>query len=173
MLMTTEIAALMEHVRVLERRVAALEARGDSPRPGPDVGDDTFWALDALNRRLSAEDRDVILFAGKVQLKDGPVEWQQERPSETILRNEWSSKASAIAALGNPVRLELMRSIINGTHRTADLATLDIMGTTGQLHHHLRHLVDAGWLQVTTRGHYEVPASRVVPLMACIIASTE
>ncbi|SQG57062.1 hypothetical protein [Corynebacterium ulcerans] len=36
-----------------------------------------------------------------------------------------------------------------------------------------RQLVDAGWLQAVTRGYYEIPAARVIPLMACIIASGE
>lgn len=62
---------------------------------------------------------------------------------------------------------------MNGTHKTADLAVLDILGTTGQLHHHLRQLVNAGWLQAVTRGYYEIPATRVIPLMACIITSEE
>lgn len=171
--MNAELAVLKDALRRLERRVTSLENRGDVPRSDPRFGADTFWALDALNARISVEDRDVVMFAGKVQLEDGPVSWQQECHADEILRNDWSSNCEAFAALGSPVRLELLRYIINGTHRTADLATLDMLGTSGQLHHHLRQLVSTGWLQVTTRGYYEVPATRVVPLMACIIASVE
>lgn len=62
---------------------------------------------------------------------------------------------------------------MNGTHKTADLAVLDILGTTGQYIITYRQLVDAGWLQAVTRGYYEIPAARVIPLMACIITSGE
>ncbi|AIU29537.1 Hypothetical protein Cul210931_0165 [Corynebacterium ulcerans] len=124
-------------------------------------------------RPLRCPDRDSVIFAGKVQLEEGPVEWQQERLSENLLNREWDGSAAALAALGHPVRLGLLRCIMNGTHKTVDLAVLDILGTTGQLHHHLRQLVDAGWLQTVTRGYYEIPAARVIPLMACIIASGE
>ena len=42
---------------------------------------------------------------------------------------------------------------------------------THQLHHHLRQLVAAGWLASTRRGHYEVPAARVVPLLVTVLAA--
>ena len=46
------------------------------------------------------------------------------------------------------------------------------LGTTGQLHHHLRALVAAGWLASTGRGSWQVPASRVIPLLVVVIATT-
>jgi hypothetical protein len=54
---------------------------------------------------------------------------------------------------------------------TAGLAAQEELGTSGQLYHHLRQLVSAGWLRSSGRGHYSVPGDRVIPLLV-IIAGT-
>ncbi|GAA2960076.1 hypothetical protein [Microbacterium schleiferi] len=58
-----------------------------------------------------------------------------------------------------------MRRILTGTQTTAELLELDQFASTGQLYHHLRQLVSAGWLVSPRRGHYEVPAPQIVPLL--------
>lgn len=78
---------------------------------------------------------------------------------------DWSEFARPVEALGHPVRLELVRRILTGTQTTAELLELDQFASTGQLYHHLRQLVSAGWLVSPRRGHYEVPAPRIVPLL--------
>jgi hypothetical protein len=42
----------------------------------------------------------------------------------------------------------------------------------GQLHHHLRALVAAGWLTSTGRGRWSIPAPRVIPLLVVVAATT-
>ncbi|MCR2826159.1 helix-turn-helix domain-containing protein [Microbacterium sp. zg.Y909] len=69
------------------------------------------------------------------------------------------------------MRLELLRRILTGTTTTAQLADIDTLGTMGQLHHHLRQLVSAGWVRQSGRGSYEVPAARVVPLLTGLFGS--
>ena len=59
-----------------------------------------------------------------------------------------------------------------GVSGPAELAEDAAMGTTGQLHHHLRALVAAGWLQSTGRAHWAVVPQRVIPLLVVISAST-
>ena len=54
----------------------------------------------------------------------------------------------------------------------ADLADTPGLGSTGQIYHHLRQLVGAGWLRATTRGRHEVPPERLVPLLVILGAST-
>jgi len=180
--------ALLRSIQVLDDRVAALEAearqRHDDERPGGGVAPasgagspaspDTFWALDGLRARRpehpSTEDGAVML-SGSVTLPDGtPVEWQQGAGSAGLLEVDWADRAAAFAALGHPVRVELLRHVLSGTRATADLAAIDSLGTTGQLHHHLRQLLTAGWLRQSGRGTYEVPPSRVVPLLVCLVA---
>jgi len=51
------------------------------------------------------------------------------------------------------------------------MATDPQLGTSGQVHHHVRQLVAAGWLRPTARGRYEVPVDRVVPLLVAWAAA--
>lgn len=195
-----DIHALRDSVRLLEERVAALERRPiqqttpvptaatpDAQEPevaGPRAPDsasapradraETFWALDGVRARRPDHPSSVdglVMLVGSVALPDGtPVEWQQGAGSAGLLDVEWADRAAAFAALGHPVRLELLRHVLSGTHTTADLAAVESLGTTGQLHHHLRQLLTTGWLRQAGRGTYEVPAARVVPLLVCLTA---
>lgn len=167
-----ELAALSERVALLETRTADRQPttqRPDAETPPPE---ETFWALDALRARRDLHDTiraGVVMLVGSVTLPDGsPVEWQQGTATEDLLEVEWSDRAAAFAALGHPVRVELLRHILNGTRTTAALAEVEGLGTTGQLHHHLRQLVTAGWVRQTARGRYDVPAAKIVPLLVCL-----
>lgn len=50
------------------------------------------------------------------------------------------------------------------------IGTLDT-DTSGQIYHHLKALASAGWLVSGKRGTHEVPPSRIVPLLAFLIAA--
>jgi len=65
----------------------------------------------------------------------------------------------------------VLRGVLTGLHTTAELAALDGLGTTGQLYHHLRQLQAAGWLRSTGRGRYDVPPTRVIPLLVILTAA--
>lgn len=162
----TAVEDLAARVAALETAAPATEAEDGATSPTAG-GEDIFWALNAMKER-STENGQVML-VGSLTTADGPVEWQEGRDPAGILETNWGDHAASFAALGNPVRLELLRHILNGTHRTADLAALDDLGTTGQLHHHLRQLVATGWVRQSGRGAYDIPAGRVVPLLACLI----
>lgn len=113
-----------------------------------------------------------MTLVGAVTLPTGaPVAWQQTAGTAGLFEVEWEGRAAAFAALGHPVRLELLRQILSGIHATADLASIESLGTTGQLHHHLRQLLSSGWLKQSGRGSYEVPPARMVPLLACLVAA--
>ncbi|MFF3019595.1 ArsR/SmtB family transcription factor [Streptomyces sp. NPDC057939] len=168
---------LDDRVAALERRLAALEARGDArPEPAPTGGD--FWALEGWKARL-AEAGDAagaggVLFTGAVTLPTGErYEWQQAAVTEDVLDPgaEAGRTADSLAALGNPVRLRLLREILAGRRTAAELTALDGVGTSGQVYHHLRQLTAAGWLHTTGRGRHEVPAGRVVPLLVLLSAA--
>ncbi|WP_435827490.1 hypothetical protein [Actinoplanes philippinensis] len=45
------------------------------------------------------------------------------------------------------------------------------MGTSGQVYHHLRQLVAAGWLHTIGGGRHEVPAARVIPLLSLLLGT--
>ena len=112
-----------------------------------------------------------MLFTGTVHLPGGEhYVWQQGAPVKALLDGSWGDRAAGLDALGHPVRLALVRQVLLGRRTTAELADLEEMGTTGQLHHHLRQLVAAGWLRSTGRGRYEVPPERVVALCTIMLA---
>jgi DNA-binding transcriptional ArsR family regulator len=176
---------LAHRIAAVERRLAALEETvgvDAPPRAGgdptgrseslPDLPADTFWALQGLRERVG-EDGGVLV-TGTVTLPTGEVaEWQQGATTSSLLDTEddeaaWDRVAEATAALGHPARLRLLRAVLSGTRTAADLGALEGLGTSGQVYHHLRTLVAAGWLRSTGRGRYEVPAARVVPLLSVL-----
>jgi hypothetical protein len=55
--------------------------------------------------------------------------------------------------------------------QVAELLEPDGLGTTGQIYHHLRQLVSAGWLETTGRGRYQVPPPRFIPLLVVVTAA--
>ncbi|WP_344006053.1 winged helix-turn-helix domain-containing protein [Streptomyces thermocarboxydovorans] len=162
---------LEERVADLERRLAALE---DAERRAPRLGEGDFWALEGLKAQLAElrADDGGVLFTGAVRLPTGErYEWQHGALTEGLLDDDWPAAADALAALGHPVRLRLLREILGGRRTAAELAELEGVGTTGQIYHHLRQLTAAGWLHTTGRGRHEVPGTRVVPLLVALSAA--
>ncbi|TLQ45016.1 ArsR/SmtB family transcription factor [Streptomyces marianii] len=162
---------LEERVAELERRMAALE-RSEPRAPVAAEGD--FWALEGLRGRLARAGAEAggVLFTGAVRQPTGErYEWQIGALTEELLAGDWSDLADSFAALGNPVRLRLLREIVGGRRTAAELAELEGLGTTGQIYHHLRQLTAAGWLHTAGRGRYEVPGVRVVPLLVALSAA--
>jgi DNA-binding transcriptional ArsR family regulator len=129
-----------------------------------------LWALDELKRR---EPMPSVLYTGVAETYAGdPVEWQMGHHSAALLEEDWAARAAVLAALGHPSRLRILQLVARGEALTApDLAHTDGLGSTGQIYHHLRLLVSAGWLRSTTKGQHEVPAERLVPLLVVLAAS--
>jgi hypothetical protein len=175
---------LAARLHAVERRLAMLEhpeggrppsapaaPDGASAAPGSEERGETFWVLDGLRARLAGEDGAVVL-AGVVPLPTGEqYAWQYGRTAEDLLTASWQELSKAIAALGHPVRLRLLQLILTGTRSAAGLQSVDGLGTSGQLYHHLRQLIAAGWLVQSARGHYAVPGGRVIPLLVLLTAA--
>ncbi|MER7665286.1 MULTISPECIES: ArsR family transcriptional regulator [unclassified Streptomyces] len=162
---------LEERVAALERRLAALE---QADRVAPRLGEGDFWALEGLKEQLAEAGAQTggVLFTGAVRLPtQEQYEWQYGLLSEQLLDGDWSDAADSFAALGHAVRLRLLREILGGRRTAAELTELEGLGTTGQIYHHLRQLTAAGWLHTASRGRYEVPGARVVPLLVVLAAA--
>jgi hypothetical protein len=108
----------------------------------------------------SATPAGAVMIVGAIDLPDGQqAQWQE------------GAAADALQALGHPVRLRLLQEVLRGRATARDLADLEGLGTTGQVYHHLRQLVAAGWLRARAGGHHEVPAERLVPLLRTIVGA--
>jgi hypothetical protein len=159
---------LVDRVAALEAAVAKLIAGAEEP-PGGAADADAFWVLDGLKRRAPAG---AVVFAGDVPLPTGDrFEWQWGRAASDLLGSDWSQLVAALAALAHPVRLRLLHRVVTGARTAAELSDDEELGTTGQLYHHLRQLVSAGWLRSAGRGRYVVPGERVVPLLVILMGA--
>lgn len=90
---------------------------------------------------------------------------------DQLLAQDWSELAARLAALAHPMRLSLVQDVLTGRRTASELSADGRFGTSGQLYHHLRQLVSAGWLKSTGRGHYSVPPQRVVPLLVILMGA--
>lgn len=170
------LSELAERVAALELRLSTREATADPssepapdhPSTGADLGD-TFWVLDGL-AHLGA---DAVVYAGLITPPgQESVRWQITRAGDELLADDWAERAAAISALGHPVRLQILQLVVTGAAATAaELASAEGLGSTGQIYHHLRQLVTAGWLRATSRGHHDVPPERLVPLLTVLSAA--
>jgi hypothetical protein len=160
-----------ERVAALERRLAELVDRPAASAAGP--SEETFWALAELRRRHACAGG--VAFAGSVRLADDrALEWQEELTTDAVLAQDWRVAADVLGALGHPVRLALLQRFLSGAATVAEASTPDergAFGTTGQIYHHLRQLVAAGWLQGTGGGRYVVPPQRVIPLLSIVMGA--
>jgi hypothetical protein len=164
------LAALEARVAGLERDRETNAAAPGAPPPEP-AADDTFWVVNGLRRRLP-DGAGAAVFAGVVPLPEGgEYLWQYGRTTADLMAADWAERSQPLAALGHPVRMLLAQLVLSGTRSVADLQADPRLGTSGQLYHHLRQLVAVGWLHQTTRGHYEVPPARVIPLLVMVTAA--
>jgi DNA-binding transcriptional ArsR family regulator len=155
-----------ERLAALERRLDALER---PTSPAVDAGD-ALWALDAL--AAQGEQPGAVLLAGTVTLPDGrAARWQEGRELPGLLDVEVVRVADRLGALGSPVRLRLLLRLLHEPQTVQELTTVDGVGTSGQVYHHLRQLTATGWVRSQGGGRYEVPVARVVPLLGALLSA--
>jgi DNA-binding transcriptional ArsR family regulator len=145
----------------LGARVAALEERVGRLEAGPEVPVTAHAGVAGS-----------LVLAGTATLPGaGSVAWQEEHAVPAVVAGGWTDAAGALAALGHPVRLELIRRLLGGAHTTQELAEIPDLGTSGQLYHHLRELQAAGLVRQRRRNDYAVPADRVILCLILVAAA--
>jgi DNA-binding transcriptional ArsR family regulator len=169
---------LAARVSELERRVALIaDGRGEHQPRHPIVDTQRYWALARLAERTGPEfEKDGVagslLYAGRATTPGGgDLIWQAEHPLPGVLAERWEDAAGVLAALGNPVRLEIVRRLLLGGETVQELQEIPELGTSGQLYHHLRDLQSAGLVTQRRRGRYGVAADKVVPSLIIIAAA--
>jgi DNA-binding transcriptional ArsR family regulator len=152
----------------LGARLAALEERVERLEGRPGAAASVALADGFLDGDVAGS----LMFAGTATLPGaGSVVWQEEHGVPSVVASGWADAAVALAALGHPVRLELIRRLLAGAHTTHDLAEIPDLATSGQLYHHLRELQAAGLVQQRRRNDYAVPADRVILCLILVAAA--
>jgi DNA-binding transcriptional ArsR family regulator len=168
---------LLARLDALEARVAELESDGpgaaseaaDAPASArPADEEDPFWALTAVKSRAPAPG--AVVFAGAVDVGAGHLEHQWGRPTEHLLATDWAEHAESVAALGHPLRLAILRRLLDGEHTVAQLVDELELASTGVAYHHLSALQSGGWVTSPRRGSWSLLVSRAVPLLAIVTA---
>lgn len=170
---------LLDRLSALEARVAELESdrtvaaatpRGRTPAAAPEENhpEDPFWALTSLKERLPAPGG--VLLTGAVDVGAGHLEYQWARPTEHLLETDWQQHAESVAALGHPLRMAILRRLLDGEHTVAQLVAELELGSTGVAYHHLSALQVGGWVSSPRRGSWALPAPRAIPLLTILIA---
>jgi hypothetical protein len=118
------------------------------------------------NRLAELERRVAALESARLDPRQRPV----PADDADLLETDWTARASALAALGHPVRLTLLREILDGRTTVSALSEVEGLGTSGQIYHHLRQLTTEGWLHTPSRGVFAVPPPRAVALHAILVA---
>jgi hypothetical protein len=126
------------------------------------------------NRLAELERRITALETTAVTKRRRPSDARQADAARALrelrTRRDWSEVAPALAALGSPIRLTLLREIVRGHATVNSLSQVEGLGTSGQIYHHLRHLTAEGWLHTPTRGTFAIPPARATALNAILLA---
>lgn len=142
-----------ERLAALEARVSRLERSGaPSAPPDPGVGAGT------------------IGYGGAVEL-DGTIRWKIDYSAESALALDTGSISDVLAALGNPTRIEIVRTLLRGPATATELQEATALSSTGRLYHHLRTLSAARIVEQESRNRYRVAAPKVVPLLVAMVAA--
>lgn len=175
--------SLESQVTELARRLERLESgsgRGSARRaraPAKPAADD-LWFLQQLRSRRGSRYRakgmhGAVAYAGAVSLEDRERLWITEHPLPELMALEPDRLARALAALGHPTRLTLVRALMQEPRGSRELQEALGISSPGQLYHHLKELLAVGLVRQTGRGHYEVADRQIVPLLAVLAAVSD
>lgn len=168
------IAALTARLDRLEAGAGAKAAATPAEATNlPGLDAEKYWLLTRVGQGAETRTkRGEVVYGGIATVPTGEqFLWQRHASVQQQFKSDWTLFVDVIAALGHPVRLTLLKLILEGKTSKAELETNGGLGTSGQLYHHLKTLQEAGWVRSLERGHYHVPGERVVPLLAILAAA--
>ncbi|MFB9902407.1 helix-turn-helix domain-containing protein [Allokutzneria oryzae] len=146
---------LAARVAELELRVAALEGRAAPAEPTREDGGG------------------LLAYEGTVTLHQ-ELSWKILSRPEPLLALPDGPRTEVLAALGNPVRLAVVRLLAtDGPQPAAALQAAAGLGSTGQLYHHLKALTGARIVEQDGRGSYRLRPRATVPVLIVLAASSD
>ena len=153
--MSSEASRLTTRLADVEARLAALERAAEARRPPAVAG------------RSGS-----VSYGGTVRLH-GEVQWTVELAADAVLALPSDAVVRVLAALGHPVRLALVRQLLQGPATVAELRTAIGTSSTGQTYHHLATLAAADVVEADGGARYRVGAPRVVPVLVALLAGAD
>ncbi len=157
-------------LKAIDDRLAKLEAASRPAAGVTGLDPQKYWLLDHLAK--SGAKGGEVAYGGLVTVPTGEQYlWQWQAGGKDLFARDWTAVDRVLAALGHPVRLTILKALLEGKQAKADLERIEGLGTTGQLYHHLKALEEAGWVRSLERGVYGVPAERIVPLLTILLAA--
>jgi DNA-binding transcriptional ArsR family regulator len=166
---TPSVSSLAAEVAELRARIDVLEA---SPRragvPRLNVMDLVSALQELVADGGSGLSGGVVVYAGVGPRGNGQIAWQMAHRWADVLAADRIRSGRALAALGNPARLEIVGELLAGPISRQELSERLDQSSAGQLNHHLRELLTAGLVQQPRRGVYEVRPHHVVPILTLL-----
>ena len=153
----TDTGDLAARVSELEARVGALESPA---RPEPPTGE-----AGSIGYQGS------VGYQGTVAVGGGPIDWSIRYDAASTTQLPPDQLADVLGALGNPVRLTLVRTLLRGPASTKELEAAAELSSPGQLYHHLRALTGARIVEPHGRGTYRIAGQKVVPVLVLMLAA--
>lgn len=144
---------LERQVKRLAQRISTLE-HGELP-PAPPAGE---------------PGEAVVTYSGSGQFGPFRIRIARREQLATLLAAEPELITPVFAALSSPVRIALLRSLIDGPRTSQQLQEAVDTGSVGQLYHHLKELQSAGLVVQPRRSEYAIPQGKVVDV--CVALAT-
>lgn len=177
------VRSLESQVAELARRIERLESesgRGSRRRTRPPVkpAADDLSLLQRLRsrrgRRYRAKGaRGAVAYAGAASFGNRECLWIMEHALPELVALEPNRLARALAALGHPSRLILLRALMRKPRGSQELQEVLGISSPGQLYHHLKELLSTGLVRQTGRSQYEIADRQIVPLLAVLAAVSD
>lgn len=163
---------LEDQIRALTDRLTALErtvSRNGMPaRPATGAVAD-----DSAPEAPVGEPGDAVLrYSGEGHFGSHRLRVFRRADLQSVLDVDPGLVTREFAALASPVRLALLRALLDGPLTSLQLREELDAGSVGQLYHHLKDLLAAGLVIQPARNRYAIHPTKVVAVCVLIMAAT-
>ncbi|HEY7417431.1 MAG TPA: winged helix-turn-helix domain-containing protein [Ktedonobacteraceae bacterium] len=167
-----QMVVVQERLRVLEAHLAPAPSEAVFANSTPPSDLATVPSQDAELRSQESNRQGVLNYRGVAQLASRRYQFQRQRSLPTVFDAAPEPLAQLFAALGNPHRIVILRTLWDGPRSSQSLQEAVGMSSTGQLYHHLKELQAAGLIiQQGGRDYDLAPAKRILICLALAIAA--
>ncbi len=90
-----------------------------------------------------------------------------------LLGSEPEVLAQTFAALGNPLRLTLLRELLSGPKTSLQIQEALALSSAGQLYHHLKELLAVGIIEQKSRNLYALPLRNFIPFLVLLTTALD